>query len=123
MATGATPLNDNETLNITWNVEPSSTKFYTYMHFTELQTLRANDTREFNVMLNGKYSLGPYSPIRLKTDTKIHDKPEQCDDGACLLQLVKTSKSTLQPLISAIEAFTVIDNPQVETDSVEGMLI
>lgn len=123
MATGATPLNDNETLNITWNVEPSSTKFYTYMHFAELQTLKANDTREFNVMLNGKYSLGPYSPIPLKTDTKIHDKPEQCDDGACLLQLVKTSKSTLPPLISAIEAFTVIDNPQVETDSVEGMLI
>ncbi|XP_020870263.1 probable LRR receptor-like serine/threonine-protein kinase At1g51820 isoform X2 [Arabidopsis lyrata subsp. lyrata] len=115
MATGATPLNDSETLNITWNVEPPTTKVYSYMHFAELETLRANDTREFNVMLNGNDLFGPYSPIPLKTETETNLKPEECDDGACILQLVKTSKSTLPPLLNAIEAFTVIDFPQLET--------
>jgi hypothetical protein len=116
MAKAATPIKANDTLNITWTVEPPTTKFYSYMHFAELQTLRANDAREFNVTMNGIYTYGPYSPKPLKTET-IYDKiPEQCDGGACLLQVVKTLKSTLPPLLNAIEAFTVIDFPQMETN-------
>ncbi|KAL0661285.1 hypothetical protein Bca4012_098122 [Brassica carinata] len=115
-ATGATPLNDAETLNITWDVEPPTAKFYTYMHFAELQTLRANDTREFNTTMNGKYSYGPYTPTPLKIETVLDVKPEECDEGACILQLVGTSKSTLPPLLNAIEAFTEINFPQMETD-------
>ncbi|KAF2595037.1 hypothetical protein F2Q70_00043152 [Brassica cretica] len=123
MSTGVTPLNPNATLNITWTIEPSTTKFYSYMHFAELQTLRANDTREFNITMNGKISYGPYSPKPLKTQTIFDITPEQCDGGACLLQLLKTSKSTLPPLLNAIEAFTVIDFPQMETneDDVAGI--
>ncbi|KAL9309374.1 putative transferase, protein kinase RLK-Pelle-LRR-I-1 family [Arabidopsis thaliana] len=123
MATGATPLNDSETLNITWNVEPPTTKVYSYMHFAELETLRANDTREFNVMLNGNDLFGPYSPIPLKTETETNLKPEECEDGACILQLVKTLKSTLPPLLNAIEAFTVIDFIQVETNEDDAAAI
>ncbi|KAF2593477.1 hypothetical protein F2Q70_00042777 [Brassica cretica] len=115
-ATGATPLNDAETLNITWDVEPPTAKFYTYMHFAELQALRANDTREFNTTMNGKYSYGPYTPTPLKIETVLDVKPEECDEGACILQLVRTSKSTLPPLLNAIEAFTEINFPQMETD-------
>jgi len=123
MAKAATPIKANDTLNITWTVEPPTTKFYSYMHFAELQTLRANDAREFNVTMNGIYTYGPYSPKPLKTET-IYDKiPEQCDGGACLLQVVKTLKSTLPPLLNAIEAFTVIDFPQMETNGDDGMLI
>ncbi|CAE5959959.1 unnamed protein product [Arabidopsis arenosa] len=123
MATGATPLNDSETLNITWNVEPPTTKVYSYMHFAELETLRANDTREFNVMLNGNDLFGPYSPIPLKTETETNLKPEECNDGECILQLVKTSKSTLPPLLNAIEAFTVIEFPQLETNEEDAAAI
>ncbi|XP_048629998.1 probable LRR receptor-like serine/threonine-protein kinase At1g51820 [Brassica napus] len=125
MSTGVTPLNPNATLNITWTIEPSTTKFYSYMHFAELQTLRANDTREFNITMNGKISYGPYSPKPLKTQTIFDITPEQCDGGACLLQLLKTSKSTLPPLLNeaAHQAFTVIDFPQMETneDEVAGI--
>ncbi|KAJ0250386.1 Leucine-rich repeat protein kinase family protein [Hirschfeldia incana] len=123
MSTGVTPLNPNATLNLTWTIEPSTTKFYSYMHFAELQSLRANDTREFNITMNGKISYGPYSPQPLKAQTIFDITPEQCDGGACLLQLLKTSKSTLPPLLNAIEAFTVIDFPQTETneDDVTGI--
>ncbi|ANM61083.1 Leucine-rich repeat protein kinase family protein [Arabidopsis thaliana] len=123
MSTAATPLNANATLNITWTIEPPTTPFYSYIHFAELQSLRANDTREFNVTLNGEYTIGPYSPKPLKTETIQDLSPEQCNGGACILQLVETLKSTLPPLLNAIEAFTVIDFPQMETneDDVTGI--
>lgn len=123
METAAVPLNPNATLNITWSLETPTTQFYSYMHFAEIQTLRANDTRELNVTLNGKYSYGPYSPKPLKTETVLDLNPEQCDGGACILQLLKTSKSTLPPLLNAMEAFTVIDFPQMETNGDDGMPI
>uniref|UniRef100_A0A1J3IT16 Putative LRR receptor-like serine/threonine-protein kinase n=1 Tax=Noccaea caerulescens TaxID=107243 RepID=A0A1J3IT16_NOCCA len=123
MTTGVTPLNPNATLNITWTLEPPTTKFYSYMHFAELQTLRANDTREFNITMNGKSQYGSYSPKPLKTQTIFDITPGQCDGGACLLQLVKTPRSTLPPLLNAIEGYTVIDFPQMETneDDVAGI--
>ncbi|KAL1210929.1 putative LRR receptor-like serine/threonine-protein kinase [Cardamine amara subsp. amara] len=116
MATAVTPLTENATLNITWTLDPPTTQFYSYVHLAELQTLRANDTREFNMTLNGKYSYGPYSPKALKTETIFDVTPGQCDDGACILQLVKTPRSTLPPLLNAVEAFTVINFPQLETN-------
>lgn len=121
MATAATSLDVNAPWNITWSVEPPSTKFYLYIHFAELQSLGSNNTREFNVILNGNLYFGPYSPKPLKTETIYGKTPDQCDGGKCILQLEKTSKSTLQPLINAIEGYTVIDFPQLETNSDEGM--
>ncbi|XP_010500772.2 PREDICTED: probable LRR receptor-like serine/threonine-protein kinase At1g51820 isoform X2 [Camelina sativa] len=116
MAKAATPLEANETLNITWTIEPP-TQYYSYVHFAELQNLRANDTREFNVTQNGIYTFGPFSPLPLKTASIVNSIPQQCDGGACILQLVKTLKSTLPPILNAIEAFSVIDLPQMETSN------
>lgn len=122
MATGAKPLNEKETLNMTWNVEPPTAKSYAYMYFAELQTLRANDKREFDMTLNGRYLLGRYSPKLLQAETiKINTEPNQCDGGECLLQLVKTLNSTLPPLLNAMEVFTEIDFSQVETNDDDGM--
>lgn len=124
MATGATPLNDKEPLNITWNVGlPSTSKVYPYMYFAELQNLSDNDTREFTVSLNGHDIIEPYSPVQRKTNLVDIREPVECDGGDCLLQIVKTSKSTLPPLLNAIEAFSVIDFPQMETYEEDGMPI
>ncbi|XP_018476296.2 probable LRR receptor-like serine/threonine-protein kinase At1g51820 isoform X2 [Raphanus sativus] len=116
MATGATPLNDKEQLSITWNVGlPPTAKVYPYMYFGELQNLRDNDTREFTVSLNGHDVVGPYSPVQGKTNLVAIREPVECDGGECLMKIVKTSTSTLPPLLNAIEAFSVIDFPQMET--------
>ncbi|KAH0883627.1 hypothetical protein HID58_059723, partial [Brassica napus] len=45
----------------------------------------------------------------------------QCDSEGCNLQLVKTPNSTLPPLINAIEVYTVIEFPQVETSQNDGI--
>ncbi|KAG5401668.1 hypothetical protein IGI04_016275 [Brassica rapa subsp. trilocularis] len=42
-------------------------------------------------------------------------KTMQCDSGGCRLELVRTPKSTLPPLINALEAYTVIEFPKLET--------
>jgi len=123
MAKAATPIKANDTLNITWTVEPPTTQFYSYVHIAEIQALRANETREFNVTLNGEYTFGPFSPIPLKTASIVDLSPGQCDGGRCILQVVKTLKSTLPPLLNAIEAFTVIDFPQMETNENDGRSI
>lgn len=121
MATGATPLNANATLNITLNFETPTTPFYLYLHHAELQTLQANDTRETNMVVNGEIRFGPYNPKPLKTQTIYALSPDQCDRRPCLLQLVKTPESTLPPILNAIEASAVIDFPQMETNGDDGM--
>ncbi|KAJ4896668.1 Leucine-rich repeat protein kinase family protein [Raphanus sativus] len=125
MASAATYVNDNGTWNIPWNVEDSTTRFHIYLHFAEIQTLLANETREFKVLLNGNEFSEPFSPEKLRIHTMI-TQPEstlRCDGGACLMQLVKTAKSTLPPLLNAMEIFTVVELPQSETNQDEVVAI
>lgn len=119
MQTAATPLDANATLDIEWTVESPTTQCYPYLYFPELQTLQANDTREFNLILNGAFLYGPILPT---LDMEIvYDKlPNQCTDGKCVLQLTKTPRSTLPPILSAYEVYTVMDFPQLETNDDDG---
>lgn len=124
ISTAVTPIDDKATtLDIPWSLETPTSQFYLFMHYAELKTLQANETREFNVTLNGNVTFESYSPKFLRMQTVFSKAPKQCDGGKCLLQLVKTSKSTLPPLINAIEVFTVIDFSQLETNGDEGMLV
>ncbi|XP_010545649.1 PREDICTED: probable LRR receptor-like serine/threonine-protein kinase At1g51820 isoform X2 [Tarenaya hassleriana] len=116
LATAATPTNATAPLTITWNLKPPTSNFYLYVHFAEIQNLSSNASRAFNVLLNGENTFGPYSPKRLEIETLFDKKPEKCDGGKCVWQLAMTPNSTLPPLVSAIEAFTVIDFPLSETD-------
>ncbi|XP_024006011.1 probable LRR receptor-like serine/threonine-protein kinase At1g51810 isoform X3 [Eutrema salsugineum] len=124
MAKAVTPVNaSTTTLEIPWTLKPPTSLFYVYLHFAELQTLQANETREFDVTMNGNVTHASYSPKFLKMQTAFSRAPKQCDGGKCLLQLVKTSRSTLPPLINAIEIFTVIDFSQLETHEDEVVAI
>jgi len=123
MASASTPISTFGTWNFSWLLPSSTTQFYVYMHFAEIQTLRSLDTREFKVTLNGKLAYERYSPKTLATETIFYSTPQQCEDGTCLLELTKTPKSTLPPLMNALEVFTVIDFPQMETNPDDGKSI
>ncbi|CAN8321492.1 unnamed protein product [Cochlearia groenlandica] len=124
MTTALTPINDSiATLEVSFTLETPTSQFYTFLHFAEIKTLQANETREFNVTMNGIVTLGTYSPKFLTMQTVFSRAPKQCDGGKCLLKLVKTSRSTLPPLINAIEAYTVIDFSQLETNGDEVVAI
>ncbi|OAP09295.1 hypothetical protein AXX17_AT2G03390 [Arabidopsis thaliana] len=116
MATAATPISKNAPFNFTWSLTPSTAKFYSYMHFADIQTLQANETREFDMMLNGNLAVERYRPKTFAAGTIYVIKPQICEGGQCIIELLKTSKSTLPPLCSALEVFTVIDFPELETN-------
>ncbi|XP_019096759.1 PREDICTED: receptor-like protein kinase At3g21340 isoform X2 [Camelina sativa] len=116
MASASTPISSSATWNFSWLLPSSTTQFYMYMHFAEIQTLRSIDTREFKVTLNGNLAFERYSPKTLAMETIFYSTAQQCEGGKCLLELIKTPKSTLPPLMNALEVFTVIDFPQLETN-------
>lgn len=123
LKSAATPKNASGPLHINWVPMPSNAKVYLYMHFAEIQTLEANEMREFDVILNGNITHSGFSPPRLELRTLYTDTPVICDSGGCNLQLVKTSKSTLPPLINAIEAYNIIEFSQLETNLSDGTSI
>ncbi|VVA98885.1 unnamed protein product [Arabis nemorensis] len=116
MASASTPISTFAPWSFSWSLPSSTSQFYIYMHFAEIQTLRSFDTREFKVTLNGKLAYERYSPRPLAMETIFYSTPQQCEGGKCILELTKTTKSTLPPLINALEVFTVIDFPQLETN-------
>ncbi|XP_019101016.1 PREDICTED: probable leucine-rich repeat receptor-like protein kinase At2g28990 isoform X2 [Camelina sativa] len=115
LATAATPLNDSLPLEIYWSTKPPTAAVYVYLHFAEIQALRANETREFDIYFNENSNYSAFSPPKLEQRT-ITFSTVQCPEGFCSLRLVRTKKSTLPPLINAIEAFSIIEFPFAETN-------
>ncbi|CAF2334991.1 unnamed protein product [Brassica napus] len=116
LATAAIPSNLSAPLTVSWTPEKHGDQYYLYNHFAEIQDLHANDTREFDVLWNGAVTIEAFVPSKLLIDTFMNKSPETCDGGKCSYQLIKTSKSTLPPLLNALEIYTVIQFPQSETD-------
>lgn len=125
MASASTPISAFAPWNFTWTwlLTPSTTQFYIYMHFAEIQSLQANETREFSVLVNGDPMYERYSPKPFSIETLSYFTPQQCDQGNCTVELLRTSKSTLPPLINAFEIYTVIDLPLLETNQDDGMSV
>ncbi|KAL0729374.1 hypothetical protein Bca4012_025467 [Brassica carinata] len=112
----ATPANASAPLTIEWSSENLHDQYYLYAHFAELQDLQANEIREFNLVWNGQHLLGPVTPRKLDLVTVFSRSPRTCDGGKCILQLIRTNRSTHPPLLNAYELYTVIQFPQSETD-------
>jgi len=117
---GITPENASLPLRFLVSLDDDSDKVNVYFHFAEIQALRANDTREFDIELEEDIIQSAYSPTMLQSDTKYNLSPHKCSSGLCYLDLVRTPRSTLPPLISAIEAFKVVDFPYAETNPNDG---
>ena len=92
LKTAATPTNASEPLTIKWtNSDNPNAQYYVYRHFAEIQDLRANDIREFNMLWNGvAMSPDPEIPTKLKVNTIYSRSPRFCDEGKCIFQLIRT---------------------------------
>lgn len=98
----------------------SSDKVYIYLYFAEVQALQANETREFDITLNGESIKDSYRPLYLQSDTVSNPSPVICEDRECIVKLSKSGKSTHPPLLNAVEGFEVADFRQSETDDNDG---
>ncbi|CAA7017678.1 unnamed protein product [Microthlaspi erraticum] len=113
---GISPENATKPLRFLLSLEDDSDRVNVYFHFAEIQSLSSNDTREFDIELEDHIVQSAYSPTMLQSDTKYNLSPQKCSFGLCYLDLVRTSRSTLPPLINAIEAFKVVEFPYAETN-------
>ncbi|KAK3220066.1 hypothetical protein Dsin_014036 [Dipteronia sinensis] len=69
MSTASTPENSSEPLDFYFETFDPISQFYFYLYFAEFEKLQANQSREFDIYLNGKMEFGSVSPKYLNTTT------------------------------------------------------
>lgn len=120
MSTAVTPENVSENFLIFfWEPTDPTSQYYVYMHFCEVEVL-VNQTREFNISQNGKFFIGPVVPDYLYSKTAFSAVPVS---GARIEYIIyQTERSTLPPILNAIEIYMVKTSSQLLTDEDDGML-
>ncbi|KAL5156663.1 LRR receptor-like serine/threonine-protein kinase IOS1 [Glycine soja] len=113
MSTAVTPANVSAPLVISWKPYDPKESFYVYMHFTEIQVLAKNQTRQFNITLNGKLWYENESPRYHSVFTRY--TPKGISGKLINFSFVMTETSTLPPIINAIEIYRVKEFPQPDT--------
>ncbi|XP_047153304.1 LRR receptor-like serine/threonine-protein kinase IOS1 [Vigna umbellata] len=112
MSTAVEPENDSAPLVIRWEPQQETDQFYVYMHFTEIQVLTTNQTRQFNIM-NGESWFQECSPEYHGMNTIYSISGTSGKE--IKFSLERTKNSTLPPIISAIEIYSVINLQKPET--------
>ncbi|CAN7099532.1 unnamed protein product [Brassica rapa subsp. narinosa] len=117
LKTAAIPANATARFNITEELDFPDDQIYLYLHFSEVQSLPISESREFDIFWNGQRQFDKtISPEYLKTTTIYSTTPVTCKGGVCNLELIRTTNSTLPPLLNAIELYAVVEFPQLETN-------
>lgn len=120
MSTAATPINESRTMDFSLDAPDTSTNFYFYMHFAELQQLEAEQYRAFNIALNGEPWYGPLAPVYLNTTTILN--PTGLSGSLSYnFSIIKLENSTLPPIFNGFEAYSSVDFQQLETNEKDGM--
>ncbi|PON51016.1 Malectin-like carbohydrate-binding domain containing protein [Trema orientale] len=120
MSTAAIPINESSPMQFFWTAPDPNTVFYVYMYFSELQQLKANESRAFNITLNGELFYGPLVPEYLNVTTIF--TPSGVSGGNFTFWLVKLENSTLPPIFNAIEIYRLVDFSRSETEQQDGIL-
>ena len=121
MSTAATPTTDSSPLNFYWDSKTATSEYYIYMHFAEVVKLKANQSRSFNITINGEPFYGPFVPKYLSTTTLYSPSPLTIAKKY-EVSIFKTENSTLPPILNAVEIYSVKNLSQSETDQQDGML-
>ncbi|KAL6335306.1 hypothetical protein AAG906_029547 [Vitis piasezkii] len=114
MSTAVKPLNTMEPLKFSWESTDPTSKLYIYLYFAEVEELQLNESREFNIFLNGNLWHGPLTPESFEAtaiyriSSSISEKFE--------FSIYKTNNSTLPPIINALEVYLVKQLLQSQTD-------
>ncbi|XP_050874077.1 probable LRR receptor-like serine/threonine-protein kinase At1g05700 [Lathyrus oleraceus] len=114
MSTAVTPFNASAPIQLFWDSDDVNDQYYFYMYFNEVEKLAENETREFNIMMNGELMYGPEIPPYRSVDPIISTSALT---GAkrYTFSLEKTENSTLPPILNAMEFYKLIDFSLSET--------
>lgn len=122
MRTAVRPKNDSSPLIFTWKAENATSEYYLYMHFAELEELKANQSRSFNITVNGK-SFSEYVVPDYLYATTVYRTSALKIVEEYTVSIFKTENSTLPPILNAVEIYSVKNLLQSETDQEDGMLL
>jgi hypothetical protein len=123
LMTAAIPANDSAPFRFTEELDSPTDELYVYLHFSEVQSLQANESREFDILWSGEVAYEAFIPEYLNITTIQTNTPVTCPGGKCNLELKRTKNSTHPPLINAIEFYTVVNFPQLETNETDVVAI
>ncbi|CAH8356107.1 unnamed protein product [Eruca vesicaria subsp. sativa] len=118
MRTANAPRKAIQYINMLLEPKDPKGKFYIYMHFAEIVKLQRNDTREFTILVNNE-PMEPtvFSPRFLFTDTISNKNP--VNGSRIEISIRPTNRSTLQPIINAIEVYQVNESLQSPTHQLD----
>ncbi|XP_045808233.1 probable LRR receptor-like serine/threonine-protein kinase At1g05700 [Trifolium pratense] len=114
MRTAVTPVNDSAPVKFSFDAENVNEQYYAYLHFNEVEKLAENETRAFNITVNGELLADLEVPIYQSADTRYSTTPLT---GArkYIFTLSKTENSTLPPILNGVEVYKVTNFTQSET--------
>ncbi|CAN6462033.1 unnamed protein product [Victoria cruziana] len=114
-------INSNSSGPIVWDPSniPTNTYFYMCLHIAELQRLQANQTREFTITLNYLNWYRAQQPEYLTAVTTFSKSSylPLLGAGTNRVELKPTVRSTLSPILNAIEFYIVKTLSSSLTDS------
>uniref|UniRef100_A0ACD5U0J5 Uncharacterized protein n=1 Tax=Avena sativa TaxID=4498 RepID=A0ACD5U0J5_AVESA len=119
LQTAITPWNNGSQIQFSWDPQPQpndpSPAYFSIMHFTELQLLPSNAMREFYINLNGELwhrdaVMPEYLYSRPSFNTFAARKSQYN------ITINATARSTLPPIINALEVFSVLPTTNLGTD-------
>ena len=94
------------------------------MHFSELERLESNQTRQFHIYVNDElWYVEPVEPFYLSTTTiRSGSRGTLPDsDGKLRLWLNNTDSANVPLLINALELYVLTELPQQETNQTDGI--
>ncbi|XP_021890268.1 probable LRR receptor-like serine/threonine-protein kinase At1g05700 [Carica papaya] len=114
MQTAITNVNNKSFLVANWVRDDPSSKFYAYFHFAEIEELQGNQSREFNIYVNGILTYGSVILTHLETKTFNFSamKGRWFD-----VFMNESGSSTLPPLINAFEVYLADELLQSPTNA------
>ncbi|KAL6614596.1 hypothetical protein ACP70R_036866 [Stipagrostis hirtigluma subsp. patula] len=118
MQTAITPVNSSR-IDYSWRPSPGGVnRFLVVLFFSEVAPLPANATREFNVVLNGRLFLKD-PPTTFTPDVLASSVVYGIARGfpEYNITLNATQRSTLPPILNALEVYTIVPAAQMATDN------
>lgn len=115
MSTAATPKKETDSFTNIWLPEDDDEKaqYYIYLHFAEIEKLQSNQSRQFNLTLDGKNFAG-YAPVYCEPETFSNTQP--LTRREINVSIIMAWNSTLPPILNAFEIYMVRDLSGSETN-------
>ncbi|KAF7843439.1 putative LRR receptor-like serine/threonine-protein kinase [Senna tora] len=117
MRTAATPANGSDSIYFKFSYNASV--YYLNLYLAEVQKHGPNQTREFNIFIDGVLKYSNFQPQFLKTPYPLDSYNYTNSYGTLDVLIKRTNRSTLPPILNAIEMYIVRDTSQRETNKRE----